>query len=117
MRQDVATEIHADRADVLLCHSLDRLSRGDAAETLRALEPVYQAGGVVVCLQERWLHSFMQDSRGRATLVKTFELAGTFEALRRKESIQQGHARPRAAGKHVGRPRNPDSDKADSLPH
>ena len=70
--QDVVVEIQEDAApNAWLRTALTSWSREEAAETLRALEPIYEAGGDVICLMQSWLNTFTKNSQGRAELISS----------------------------------------------
>ncbi len=96
-------DVRARHVQVVYVWSLDRLSREGIAATLRALDPIYRAGGKVVSLQESWLDS-AEDPQMRELLIAITGWVAGFESRRRSERTKAGLAKRRAQGYRLGRP-------------
>ena len=103
--QKALSEVYADarlgRFDVLLCWSLDRLSREGPAATLEIVHRLLKAKVQVLSYQEPWLEvgGEMVD-----LLLAVTGWVARFESKRRSERTLAGLARARAEGKRIGRP-------------
>lgn len=88
--------------DVLLCWSLDRLTREGPETMLRILRQFDEVGCSVWSLQEPWTEV---SGELRELLLSIVGWFASFESRRKSERTKAGMARAKVEGKHVGRPR------------
>ena len=87
---------------VLLCWSLDRLSRDGIEHVLRTVRRFDEVGCQIWSLQESWTEV---SGELRSLLFSVTAWVAQMESKRRSERTKAGMARAKAAGRHVGRPR------------
>lgn len=88
--------------DVLLCWSLDRLTREGPETMLRILRQFDEVGCKVWSLQEPWTEV---SGELRELLLSIVGWFASFESRRLSERTKEGMARAMAGGAHVGRPK------------
>jgi len=87
--------------DLLICWSLDRLSRQGIASILNLITMLKLYGVKVVSLKELWLET---DGPMQELLLAVFGWAAQYESRIKSERTLAGLARARSEGKKLGRP-------------
>ncbi len=87
--------------DILVCWSLDRLSRQGIANILNLITMLRLCSVKVVSLRESWMET---DGPMQELLLAVFGWAAQYESRIKSERTLAGLARARAEGKKLGRP-------------
>lgn len=85
---------------MLLCWSIDRLSRGGVEETLGILRRLRESGVSVESLQENWITGSPEMAE---LMTSILAWCARMESQRRSERVRAGLARRKAEGKPIGR--------------
>ena len=88
--------------NVLVCWSLDRLSRQGIAAILNLITMLRAYGIRVISLQEPWMEI---EGPMQELLLAVFGWAAQYESRIKSERTLAGLARARREGKHLGRPK------------
>lgn len=91
------------RYDVLLCWSLDRLSRQGITSLIGLVNTLKTYGCRVVSVNDPWMEA--PDSSLTEMFYAFIAWAAKFESDRKSERVRAAHARLRQQGKHLGRPK------------
>ena len=88
--------------DLLICWSLDRLSRQGIAHILNLITMLRVYGVKVITMQESWLET---EGPMQELLLAVFGWAAQYESRIKSERTLAGLERARAEGKKLGRPK------------
>ena len=100
--EEVYRAARANRFEVLIIWSLDRLTRQGIAATLEVVNRLAKAGIKIVSLQEAWVEV---EGPTLDLLLAITGWVAKYESERRSERTKAGMKRAQAQGKHLGRPK------------
>jgi putative DNA-invertase from lambdoid prophage Rac len=98
--REAMNDAHLGHFDVLLCWSIDRVSRGGVEETLGILRRLRESGVSVESLQENWITGSPEMAE---LMTSILAWVARMESQRRSERVRAGLARRKAEGKPIGR--------------
>ena len=101
LRQLIADCQNRRSFNLLICWSLDRLSRQGIANILNLITMLRLYGVKVISMQETWLET---EGPMQELLLAVFGWAAQYESRIRSERTLAGLARARGEGKKLGRP-------------
>lgn len=101
--RSVQKDGRANRFNVLLVWSLDRLSRGGAESILKIVREFEETGVHVISIQEDWTEN--TDPMFRELYLSIIGWVAKFESKRRSERTKLGLERAKKEGKKLGRPK------------
>jgi putative DNA-invertase from lambdoid prophage Rac len=96
-------DLRKRKVDIVLCWSLDRLTRQGIGAIFQLLYQFKVHGVKVMTVQEGWTEHMMADPMIDLYFAQVAWFAN-FESKRISERTRAGLARVRASGKHLGRP-------------
>lgn len=89
--------------DILLCWSLDRLSRQGIKHLIGLVDKLKLYQCRVISVKESWTEA--GDNSMTEMFYAFIAWAAKFESDRKSERVKAAHARLKAKGKHIGRPK------------